>query len=384
MNSTDETTVGAYPPPEGVVPNFTNPESIASRVVLAAVLCPGITIPIVLLRLYTSRFIIKVWHLDDLSIVISLIFAIGYSIVNVLQTRNGVGVHIWDVPLSSFTRFMMMGAIPGAITYNLSTLFTKISILHFYLRFSQDRAFKLVTYFVMLVVVGNNLPAAFAFLYMCRPIPLYWDWSRPGSCLDVGKAFMACAVLNVVTDVIILCLPVWLLRPLRMRGLQKIGVTLVLMTGGFVCAVSIIRLASIPSGLHNPDLTWRYVINLIWCIIEMYSGIICACLPCLRAFFKHHFPNLFLVRRDTEAQLSSIPSFVLDPRQPRELHASTDRRPWWDRSIFSRAKPSDTPSMEACNPIDRELHYPEQALVQDRLNGEWTRLSEATPKSLLS
>ncbi|KNB06240.1 hypothetical protein FOXG_19609 [Fusarium oxysporum f. sp. lycopersici 4287] len=83
MNSTDSSTVGAYPPPPGVVPNFTNPESIASRVVLAAALSPVFTIPIVLLRLYTSRFIIKCWHLDDFSITISLMFAIGYSIVNI-------------------------------------------------------------------------------------------------------------------------------------------------------------------------------------------------------------------------------------------------------------------------------------------------------------
>ncbi|RKK11523.1 hypothetical protein BFJ70_g17282 [Fusarium oxysporum] len=375
MNSTDSSTVGAYPSPPGVVPNFMNPESIASRVVLAAALSPVFTIPIVLLRLYTSHFIIKCWHLDDFSITISLMFAMGYSIVNIVQTRNGVGVHIWDVPLSSFNRFMMLGAIPGAITYNLSTLFTKVSILHFYLRFSQDRTFKLATYFVMFVVVGNNLPAAFAFLYMCRPIPRYWDYTRPGSCLDVGSAFITCAVLNSVTDIVILCLPIWLLRPLRMRRLQKLGVTLVLMAGGFVCAVSLIRLASIPSGLHNPDVTWRYVVNLIWCIAEMYAGIICACLPCLRAFFKRYFPNLFLIRHNTEARLSAIPSFVHHPQQPGELHVSTNRRLWWRRSTLSKATTSHTLSMEACNPnsvplIETELHGPEKALLRDRAEEE--------------
>ncbi|KAH7121519.1 hypothetical protein EDB81DRAFT_913701, partial [Dactylonectria macrodidyma] len=356
----------------GVEPNFTNPESIASRVVLAAVLSPAITIPIVLLRLYTSRFIVKCWHLDDLYVVISLIFAIGYSIVNILQTRNGVGIHIWNVPLSSFNRFMMMGAIPGAITYNISTLFTKVSILHFYLRFSQDIAFRLVTYFVMFMALGNTVPAAFAFLYMCRPIPRYWDWSKPGSCLNVGGAFIACAVLNSVIDLIILCLPIWLLRPLRMRRLQKIGVTLVLMAGGFVCAVSLVRLAAIPSGIHDPDLTWRYVTNLIWCIVEMYSGIICACLPCLRAFFKHHFPNLFAVRHHTEARLSAMPSFVHHSQQPIELHASTDTRLWWERGPLS-SKPSDTSSVEAFNQnsvplVGREPHCPEKALTRDRVD----------------
>lgn len=134
------------------------------------------------------------------------------------------------------------------------------------------------------------------------------------------------------------------------------------LTCGSVCAVSLIRLASIPSGLNDPDITWRYVINLIWCIVEMYFGIICACLPCLRAYFKHHFPNLFVVQHSTEAPLPAIPSFVHHARQSTELQ-SADRRRWWDRSMLSKSKPSDTSSMEACNPnstplTDREVYFP--------------------------
>lgn len=60
-----------------------------------------------------------------------------------------------------------------------------------------------------------------------------------------------------------------------------------------VCGVSIYRLAIIPPGLNNMDATWHYVPNIIWCIIEMYTGIVCACLPSLKAFVKRHFPNLF-------------------------------------------------------------------------------------------
>ncbi|KAM5529033.1 integral membrane protein [Fusarium oxysporum f. sp. phaseoli] len=360
MNSTDSSTVGAYPPPPGAVPNFTNPESIASRVVLAAALSPVFTIPIVLLRLYTSRFIIKCWHLDD---------------CRSPSSKGTKGL------LTHFNRFMMLGAIPGAITYNLSTLFTKVSILHFYLRFSQDRAFKLATYFVMFVVVGNNLPAAFAFLYMCRPITRYWDYTRPGSCLDVGSAFIVCAVLNSVTDIIILCLPIWLLRPLRMRRLQKIGVTLVLMAGGLADVWQRVRRESYQVGVYS---IWtsqprRHVaichqFNLVVNIVEMYAGIICACLPCLRAFFKRFFPDLFVVRHNTEARLSTIPSFVHHPQQPGEPHVSTNRRLWWSRSTLSKAT-SHTSSMEACHPnsvplIETELHGPEKARLRDRAEEE--------------
>jgi hypothetical protein len=64
MNATDGF-IGAAPPPPGVEPNLTNPESVASHLILACVLGPALTVPVVALRLYTGAFILKRLHLDD-------------------------------------------------------------------------------------------------------------------------------------------------------------------------------------------------------------------------------------------------------------------------------------------------------------------------------
>ncbi|KIM96649.1 hypothetical protein OIDMADRAFT_63107, partial [Oidiodendron maius Zn] len=172
-------------------------------------------------------------------------------------------------------------------------LFTKASILLFFVRLSPSTTFTIATYIVLFVSIGYCLAGAFAFLYLCNPIRKYWDFTVPGTCVNIGQAFLAGAALNVVTDVTILLLPIWLLWPLELPMRRKVGVALILMTGSFVCAVSIARLVVIPSGLKDPDSTWRYVPNLILCIVEMYTGIICSCLPSLKRFAKHHWPNLF-------------------------------------------------------------------------------------------
>lgn len=65
-------TIGASPPPPGVIPNFENPESIAYRVMIIAVFGPVIAIPVCCVRIYTKRCILQNLGFDDCEHVISI------------------------------------------------------------------------------------------------------------------------------------------------------------------------------------------------------------------------------------------------------------------------------------------------------------------------
>jgi len=183
---------------------------------------------------------------------------------------------------------MFYGGIFGSLTYGLATLFIKTSILFFYLRLPSERSFKFVTCMVLLVAWGYCLFGSFTWLFACRPVKKYWDLTVDGTCFNFKTAFFVGGAMNVATDVVMLLLPIWVLRPLRLPRKQKIGVTLILMTGSFVCVVSAVRLGLIPSTMINPDLTWIGSSGFVWCIIEMNTGIICACLPSLKTIAKYH------------------------------------------------------------------------------------------------
>ena len=83
----------------------------------------------------------------------------------------------------------------------------------------------------MCIAIGYSLAGATGFLYLCAPIQTYWGGS-PGSCLNIDTWFLACSALNVFTDVLILLLPIWILRPLKIGVIQKAAVTCILMAGG--------------------------------------------------------------------------------------------------------------------------------------------------------
>ncbi|KAK4652873.1 hypothetical protein QC762_503260 [Podospora pseudocomata] len=336
--------------PAAPIPNYDNPESIGYRLITVAVVFPVLALCFLVPRLYTASHIIRKWHPDDYLVIIAFLFTIANSTVSIIQTTLGMGNHIWDLPFPKFQSMMKLGMIGGAMTYNLTTLFVKMSILSFYLRFATaNHKFRIAVYVVMFFVVGYTIPNAFLFLYICKPMQYYWDWTiEGGTCINQQAVFDSANILNMATDFIILVMPIWMLWDLKVGIRRKVGVVGILMAGGFVCGVSTMRMVTAMTGANETDISWHYVKNLIWCIVEMDIGIVCACLPSLRAFFRRFFPNMFVFSSAFEERLTATLTF----RRGRELSSQpnalqfrstdpdnqsnssqdiTDQRAWWRR-----------------------------------------------------
>ncbi|KXH38526.1 integral membrane protein [Colletotrichum simmondsii] len=284
--------VAASPPPPGVVSNFDNPaESLVPQVLIVAILLNLLAIIFCGIRLYTVKVVIHRHQRDDDLIFIGLLFATAYSVIQVYETRNGAGHHIWDVSRADAVAFHKLSMVDLA-AYSLSVLFTKASILVFYLRFPLKRAVRIVVYMVMFATVAYSLAGALGWAYLCTPMERIWDMDVPGTCVDRSMWWLMLSVCNVATDLAILLLPIWILSPLSLRLVKKIEMTIFLMAGGFVLGPSIVRMVMIPLGFNNADFTWTASISIIWCVVEANVGIICTCLPFLKAFMKHVAPGI--------------------------------------------------------------------------------------------
>ncbi|KAK3329131.1 hypothetical protein B0H66DRAFT_540312 [Apodospora peruviana] len=303
--------------------------ALIHEIILAATLSPSFAVLFVALRFYTAKFIIRVIHKDDWMILIGVIFSIGYSITLGILTQYGLGTHIWEIPpTDTFRMYMLLNAFPATITGHFAHLFTKSSILVFYLRFSVSRAFNYAAYFMLLLVIAHNLTGATTILYSCRPISTFWTFAPGGTCIDANPWYGTIVALNIFTDVILLLLPFWLLKPLNIVFVQKAAIALVLGTGGFVLGVSIMRLVIAIKGFSDDDATYRFGVNYMWSIIEINVAIICACLPCLRAFLVHMFPWLAMLTpvRSGSVSLHIMPISQL-VRETRQEQAIEDNNP---------------------------------------------------------
>ena len=75
-------------------------------------------------------------------------------------------------------------------------------------------------------IVVSSIPQIFISFLACVPIRAFWESDTPRTCINLEASFIVGAVINVVTDVFILILPLpvlWHLKASRSRRILLIA-----------------------------------------------------------------------------------------------------------------------------------------------------------------
>lgn len=111
-------------------------------------------------------------------------------------------------------------------------MFSKLSILALYLRYLPEKPNKAIATTIVVVII-YSLIGSFQWVFACKPIEKFWDLRIiRGSCVDWLKITIFTGVMNTATDGVILLLPIFMLRKVRLPKREKLGVVLVTMAGG--------------------------------------------------------------------------------------------------------------------------------------------------------
>ena len=68
-------------------------------------------------------------------------------------------------------------------------------------------------------------------IFSCNPVNGFWDTSVPSTCVNAALYYTAVAVPNIMTDIIMLCLPLQMVWRLQKSLAQRIALSLTFMTG---------------------------------------------------------------------------------------------------------------------------------------------------------
>jgi hypothetical protein len=155
------------------------------------------------------------------------VFAVGLqaiSITGVLQAGIGYG-HVADIAreygLGPITKLSQL-IIPLQFLWVLSLSCTKLSILYLYVQVFPYRWVVWSSYVTMSIIVAWTIATILAGCLVCQPFAFNWDKTIPdGSCGDQVTSFTVTGIINLITDVMVLLLPMRPLYRLQMAMYKK-------------------------------------------------------------------------------------------------------------------------------------------------------------------
>ncbi|PVH92481.1 hypothetical protein DM02DRAFT_733661 [Periconia macrospinosa] len=235
------------------------------------------------IRVY-ARVLTRV-HLDssDYTCCAGLLFSVGLTVI-----LWAVYSHGWGLDVSYFTVEYQVFAgklfVAILIIWNTAVTMVRVSMLLFYIRIFFVSALKPVFWITLGLNIAGCVAVCIAALTICQPYSHAYNPQPGGRCGDILALQRFTAYWNLIADVAIVVLPMPILWSLKIGTQKKIGLSIIMGMGVFICAGTITRV--ILSAVYKVNnITKQNSIVVFITAMEPIVGIINACLP--------HFPPVF-------------------------------------------------------------------------------------------
>ncbi|TLS28994.1 hypothetical protein PpBr36_00347 [Pyricularia pennisetigena] len=306
----------SWPPP-----NLENPETLApANTVIITTLHVIVTVLLVI-RLFSRRWLSGGLRLDDLLIVLAYIPTTLYAAGGIHQELAlKIDRHVWDFPKEN-TVAAFKSALAVGILFAAATTLTKLSMLALIYRITSAAAQHVTRCLVLLVitiVAVDGVIFILVELTQCMPLDLFWTPSfTPQNCINQADHLLAAGIINTVTDFIIVLLPIKTILGLNLPRRQLVGIQVLLGGGVLATIVGAVRVYFTWESHHatDGDITWRSHLVIALSALELYIGIFCASLPATKPFFERLGPRLFSPFRSMS---------VIEPLSMRRSHPKPD------------------------------------------------------------
>ncbi|KAL5332524.1 hypothetical protein BJX70DRAFT_404501 [Aspergillus crustosus] len=288
---------GVIPPPPGVTPSLNNPENSYQRFRTANSIISGIGIGLctfcLVMRVYTKARLLRKFWWDDMFIISAWVFSLATQATILWGYGHaGYGLHMWDMPDSLYSSYIK-SVLATSITYILALALAKLSLLIlFHTLLSLTPFWRYLIYTIAFLITGYSIALTLALIFGCSPLQKSWNPRiTEGSCISQNGVYLATAITNSVSDLVLIVIPVPIVVKLRLGFWRRIGVVCMFGVGGLTTIMSIIRLVTLVPQISAKDQSWSLAEANIYIFIEANLIILCACLPYLRQYWRHHAPG---------------------------------------------------------------------------------------------
>jgi steroid 5-alpha reductase family enzyme len=126
--------------------------------------------------------------------------------------------------------------LAASAIYILCLACAKLALLMFYYALLNVMQFwKYFIYVVSGIITAYTLAIFFALIFACHPIQRNWDpipqsWNMD-YCIDRAGLYLATAITNTTSDIILILIPIQIIWRLRLPVRQKLGIAAIFGVG---------------------------------------------------------------------------------------------------------------------------------------------------------
>ncbi|KAI1462046.1 hypothetical protein F4805DRAFT_411862 [Annulohypoxylon moriforme] len=338
LDGIDIWTTPSIPPPPGVVPNFVNPPSRGPMIRAGMYSILPIMVAFVVLRIYTRARLTHALGSDDYLCLLSTGAIIAFSGLVLSFMDNPEGRHGWDIPLGELltNHYWIEATLGSLLTYNLGSMFTKLTLLSLYLRiFNPSTWARVAIWLGMTISTLFYAATSFGYLGLCVHLGVpVWESMQDLHCANNAWTIAkANGWYSLISNIYVLVLPLSLVWRLKLNMRHKLGIMAIFLTG---LAAVVISAASLVKryGSVTHDRTWENCVIFLYNTIELAFGIICSCMPVIVVTLKNSMTNMNLmwdsIRRygtrhlpGTSRQVSKLPSHTISEERLPEIPSGT-------------------------------------------------------------
>ena len=153
----------------------------------------------------------------------------------VILTSGGAGYHevVTVARYPNFFVFWGKYVLVFAILSHCGVLFPKLAILAIYLRIFTPSIYRNACWVLVALLISNWIATIVAAFFICIPLNLLWNPGIVGGhCFDIGSYYRWSSFFSVLTDLMMLVLPLPVIWKLNTSRNVKLGLTVVFGIGG--------------------------------------------------------------------------------------------------------------------------------------------------------
>ncbi|KAI1634289.1 hypothetical protein F4809DRAFT_534434 [Biscogniauxia mediterranea] len=223
-------------PPQGVIPELDNPPNRNYIGYVTNAICIAALSAVLLIRGYAKLVCIRKVEIEDYLALAALGTWAGFVYGNYwLIDAHGVFVHQWNIRIRDMTEIMRMVHICSNLAAGTICLI-KAAILIEWDRIFVPRGVRNYFFWTSRVILAIHVLFHLSWIMAenlgCTPYQKIWDETiAEGTCIDQKLLYTPAAIVNLITNFVVLLLPQKVIWDLQLSPRNKIGVSVVFAVG---------------------------------------------------------------------------------------------------------------------------------------------------------